>query len=132
MSRIFNGEWWSLRLPSGWRSRLEKHGASFSRAPRVGTLQVSAAVKNGGEVSDNDLLEYAAERLSAGHQLKRTRHQAFSGFKCIRTDGAVCWREWWLKHGALMIYATYVVSSDRVSEAEMAEVISILDSLAAR
>jgi hypothetical protein len=132
MSRVFNGEWWSVRLPPGWCVNTEEHGASFFRTPTAGTLQISAARKSSGEVSDNDLRESAQERLTTGYELKDIRHEAFSGFECVRSDGTLKWYEWWLKYGALMVYATYVVPTNRENEAERGEVIRILESLAVR
>lgn len=132
MSKIFNGEWWSVQLPAGWQVLPEERGASFFRTPRVGTLQVSAARKSKGDVSDDDLREFAAERLTEGHQLHEARHLALTGFQCTRSDENFCWNEWWLKHGSLMIYATYVVPREKGTEIEKQEVIGILGSLAAR
>lgn len=131
MSRIFNGEWWSVRLPNGWRGQPEEHGASFFRTPTHGTLQISAARKTGMEVSDHDLREFAKELL-AGVKLEPIRHQAFSGFQYVHSEGNLCWNEWWLKYGSLMVYATYVSPIDKTSEAEKEEVITILESLAER
>ena len=132
MSEIFNGEWWTVRLPAGWDAVPEEHGASFFRAPRIGTLQLSSARKSTGEVSEDDLKEFAAGRLTAGHELQKIRYDAFSGFHCVRFDASFCWNEWWLKHGSLMIYATYVVPTTQTSDSEMREAVTILESLAAR
>lgn len=132
MSEIFNGEWWTVLLPTGWHAAPEEHGASFWRTPRLGTLHISSAKKSAGRVSDDDLKDFAAERLTAGHQLQRTESHAFSGFQCIRSDGTFHWNEWWLKDESLMIYANYVVPMDKTSGLEKQEVAAILESLAAR
>ena len=132
MSEIFNGEWWTVQLPTGWHAAPEEHGASFWRTPRAGTLHLSSARKSAGPVSDEDLKDFAAERLTAGHQLQRAESRAFSGFQCIRSDASLSWNEWWLKHGSLMIYATYVVPADKTSDLEEQEVLAILESLAER
>lgn len=132
MSRIFNGDWWSVRLPKGWREQAEEHGASFFRTPKCGTLQISAARKDGVEVSDDDLREFAKARLAAGHKLEKIRYEAFSGFQCTHSERNLCWDEWWLRHGSMMIYATYITPIDKTTETEKAEVIAILKSLAVR
>lgn len=132
MSRIFNGGWWSVRLPNGWQGHPEEHGASFFRTPRHGRLQISAALKEGMEVSDDDLREFAKERVAEGRMLEKVCYQAFSGFQCVHSKGNLTWHEWWLRCGSMMIYATYVTPIDKTTVTEEAAVISILESLAVR
>jgi hypothetical protein len=132
MSRIFNGEWWSVRIPSGWTGNPDQHGVSFSRVPRVGTLQISAARRESGSVSDSDLIEFSEERRLAGYPFRKCQYGAFTGLASTHRAGDLAWHEWWLRHGPLLIYATYISPTGANSHNEKKEVIGILRSLARR
>jgi hypothetical protein len=131
---VFSSAWWSVRLPAGWFAKAEQHGATLSRSPGFGTLQISSARKDTA-ITVDDLTGFAVERVGSKADLEPVSFGAFSGFQYSRTGEHQYWREWWLKCGSLMIYATYVAPEDKTgkqSHEELADVGAILKSLAER
>jgi hypothetical protein len=132
MSRTFDGGWWSVVIPDTWQATPEKHGATFIAMPQVGTLQISAAKHQAGPISDEDLFEFAAERVSAGYELKKCAYESFSGLTCRHVEDDLRWNEWWLRSGRLLVYATYIRPLDVSDREESKLVAQILGSLQAR
>jgi len=64
-------------------------------------------------VSDDDLRDFAEEHIVTGKSLAPVEYNSFSGFCVDYTRGRLFWREWWLRSGNLMIYATYNVDSGK-------------------
>jgi hypothetical protein len=131
--RVFLSPWWSASLPSGWRGVEEPTCVTISRQPRLGILQVSAARKPEGVVTDQDLQDFAEEHVATGKTLVRVEYKAFSGFSIDYLKDCLFWREWWLRSGNLMIYATYNVEKDKedIEKNDLDYILSSLSPLAA-
>lgn len=127
-NRFFLSTWWSADLPSGWRGVEEAKCATISRQPRLGVLQVSAARKPKGLVTDQDLRDFAEEHVVAGKVLVGIAYKSFSGFSVDYAKDRLFWKEWWLRSGNLMIYATYNVERGK-EDIEKNDLDYILNSL---
>jgi hypothetical protein len=126
---VFRNAWWSVELPPNWRGYPDVYCATFQADPPLGALQISAADKETGIVTDQDMREFAAKRVAPGVRFADVRLGAFTGLTTRYFRDGLFWNEWWLKSGHLMVYATYNVVRER--EGEETEVIeSILTSLA--
>jgi hypothetical protein len=127
---IYKSAWWSVELPPSWRGYPDADCTSFrAHTSDGGVLQISAACKDTGIVTDQDLQEFAHDRLIADSPFDTVRFRECSGFTTRYCKNGFSWQEWWLKSEHLMIYATYnIVSESECSEQD--EVISILSSLA--
>jgi hypothetical protein len=128
---IYKSAWWSVELPPNWRGNPDADCATF-RADHPsfgGVLQISAAQKDTGIVTDQDLREFARDRLIAGAPLDSVRFGECSGFTTRYRKGGLSWQEWWLRSEHLMIYATYNIISEKEG-AEQDDIVSILSSLA--
>lgn len=130
MSHIFDGIWWLVELPQGWAGRPDEECATLSRSPQLGALQVSSARKERTPVADEDLREFAEERVPAGVQLLQVTCGPFSGFSAEYSKGESFWKEWWLKSGHLMVYVTYNVRQGK-EHLEIEDVERIVGSLRA-
>ncbi|HZI58976.1 MAG TPA: hypothetical protein VFF39_19485 [Verrucomicrobiae bacterium] len=130
-NRFFLSAWWSVDLPSGWRGVEEAKCATISRQPRLGVLQVSAALKPEGLVTDQDLKDFAEEHIVAGRSLMRVEYKSFSGLSVNYAKDRLFWREWWLRAGNLMIYATYNVERGKedIEKNDLGYIISSLNLL---
>jgi hypothetical protein len=78
MSRVFNSGWWSVELPNGRNCRHD-HFATFLDTPSVGALQISAARKERGAITDEDLIDFAKERIS-GVKIEKSNTFPCNGF----------------------------------------------------
>ncbi len=128
--KVFDGQWWTVALPEGWYAARDKHGATFCRKPRLGTLQISAARKHAGRVRDEDVRDFAADAEGKSPNLRSVRYKAFTGYHSSVLQDALVLHKWWLKEGSLLLYVTYVVPELQQEPAEFNQVQSILESLA--
>lgn len=115
--KIFDGVWWTVELPAGWSAKADGECATFWTDADVGVLQISSAKKEAGWITDEDLKEFARERV-ARSQLSNERHGLFSGFVTEYVKGHLYWKEWWLRSGKLMIYVTYNKEGSRIGAVE--------------
>jgi hypothetical protein len=120
--------WWSVQLPSGWKGVEEGNCATISKQPRLGVLQVSAARKPEGFVSDEDLQDFAEGHLAPGRSFVEVGFKSFVGFSIEYEKDCFFWKEWWLRSGNLMIYATYKVEEGKesIEKADMDYILSTL------
>ena len=127
---IYKSSWWSVELPPSWHGYPDADCTTFrADTSDGGVLQISAACKDTGIVTDQDLQEFALDRLVAGAPFDSVRFRECSGFTTRFRKGRFSWQEWWLKLENLMIYATYNIVSER-EYSEQQDVVSILSSLA--
>jgi hypothetical protein len=70
-------------LPPGWNGHSEGDCATFRADPAFGVLQISAVRKDVGIVTDDDLKEFALERVASETALEKAKFEAFSGFTTI-------------------------------------------------
>ncbi|HEY6972465.1 MAG TPA: hypothetical protein VJA94_24870 [Candidatus Angelobacter sp.] len=124
----FLSAWWSADLPNGWQGHQEPECATISREPRLGVLQVSAVKKPDGMVTDDDLRDFAEDHVVAGRALLPVEYKVFSGFALSYLKGSLFWKEWWLRSGDMIVYATYNVQKDR-EHIEADDLETILSSL---
>lgn len=122
--------WWSVDLPPDWQGYSDGPCSTFESKSNKGTLQISAARKEGESVMDEDLRSFALERIPADVPLHPTQCGSFSGLTASYQKEGRSWREWWLKSDRLMVYATYNSGLDDSSTQE--QVLRILGSLKAR
>lgn len=125
----YRGSWWSIALPDGWEGYAEESWHTFHARDRLGVLQVSAVRKDSDAVSDLDLLAFAKERLPADTPLNTFDGPGWQGLRAEYRDDGLFWQEWWLRSGHLMLYVTYGVDEERLSQ-ESETVRLMVDSLA--
>lgn len=135
MSRmvLFDTRYWSARLPDDWLGHHEGIGAGvLHRETLRGVLQITGVPKGllgeKREVTDDDLLEFARDDY---RRLRPTsvRLGVLTGFHQQRVVEGVRWSYYWLGHGALMVFATYIVALRDEDETETAKAEEILASL---
>ena len=123
----FNSSWWSVQLPSEWTITEDGQCATLSGKHFSSAFQISAARKERGLVTDEELKDFVSERLT-NNVLSQIDTGLFSGFYAERSESGVFWREWWLCAGSLMIYASYNVD-EKFKNAETSLINHIVESL---
>src|SRR5205823_3882442 len=81
--------------------------ATFLADSPIGALQISAASKGMGFVTDDDLKDFAQEHIDAGAKLGTVTYGPFSGFYLHYPEGEHYWKHWWLRSGNILVYVTY-------------------------
>jgi hypothetical protein len=122
--------WWSAHLPKDWHAEEDSECVTLSRNGFPSALQLSAARKENTLITDDELRDFAGSRLST-ESASKANTGAFSGFYAERTEDGVFWREWWLRAGHLMIFASYNIV-DELKDSEKEAVDAIIRSLIPR
>ncbi len=125
MATRFSAGWWSAELPPDWHGEIGENGVGFEHNPPLGWLQVTAAHKRTA-ITDEDLKQFMGERVSAAAPLQTV---SYDGFSAEHEDEESFWREWWLRRGTMMIYATYNVPKEQKNDSELAQAEQIVSSL---
>ena len=129
MSHTFEAVWWSVKLPKGCSGKPDAECATLQANPALGALQISSARKETGLITDEDLHDFAKERMVSGIELREVTFGLFSGLSAQHFDDKIFCQEWWLRSEQLMVYVTYTVARG-AKDMEVDQTRSILDSLA--
>lgn len=118
---LHENPWWTIMVPDHWQVEQDEDCTSFTDPDGVGALQVSAARKESGFVTADDVEEFAQGKLSGTGAVKVTARGWFSGLSASFVREEDYWRHWWLSPGNILIYATYVcAAADRGPEEDVA------------
>jgi hypothetical protein len=118
---LHTSTWWAITVPDHWIVEKDEDCTTFTAPAGVGALQVSAAKKDGGLVTPEDLEEFAEDVLAASSAERELFHGWFSGFTVQFIRDGDFWRHWWLAAGDTLIYATYIcAATDRGPEEDVA------------
>jgi len=128
MNERFVSNWWSVRVPVGWRSEENEDCVTFFSDDGCGALQISAYRNRSGVVTDDDLSEFALGEVSDVRNLINVSYGSFVGLEgsCIESESFR--RVFWLRNENLLVYVTYSCSAADAFE-ERAMVDEVLESL---
>ena len=127
MSERFETANFTVDLRAGWRSRQNTPTAVFHTPHGHGALHLSVHHME-GEVSDAELQAFAACRINASAGPKQIQSGAFRGQTLRYATHGAYWREWYLRSGTVIVYATYNCDPENEGK-EDAAVDRILESL---
>jgi hypothetical protein len=102
----FGDHLWQVTLPDDWVAEQETESALLYHPDGPGTLQISALAQS-DTVTAADLRAIAAEHLDAGAQTDAVELGSFSGFSLSYAVADEFWREWYLRGGSTLLFATY-------------------------
>ncbi len=128
MRQKYKSAWWSVELPDNWEAEQDEDCATFTSERGVGALQISAYRRDDEIVTDEDLLDFAEDKLVEGANLNSVSFGEFVGLKTSYFAGESYWRKLWLRSGSLLLFVTYTCAAEeRTVETE--DVNIILNSL---
>jgi len=105
----FNSTWWTLEAPPTWDVSEDDSCVTLA-CNKESALQISAARKNSGNVTDADIKEFVGDHPE-GRRLARFATPYFEGYRADYTKRGRHWKEWWLRSQDLLVYVTYNVKS---------------------
>lgn len=111
--RVVETEWWILALPEEWRAERDEETVIISDEDGVGEIAITTLCKQDGEsVTREELLDYSADVAGQhGHGQEATIGEVSGFYYCYR-DGDEAVREWYLRHGSLLLLVTYSCAVD--------------------
>ncbi|MFT6753694.1 MAG: hypothetical protein ACJA2O_003890 [Candidatus Azotimanducaceae bacterium] len=117
---------WSIDLPNDWQMEETDDVVSIFHAGGVGTFDVSCFFTEEGDVTIEDIIEFAEVAV-----YERTNLSYLNGIQAKDIEAHESVFQWWLAAANQLIYATYVCdTADEPSEQlERDQLISSLRSL---
>ena len=106
MRREIRTAWWSLAIPDTWIDTHHAECVTLEAQRPLGALQISSHAKD-SDVSDDDLRDFADEHLKAGARPVPANFGDYSGFSIAYSKDGCYWRDWYLRRGRHMVFATY-------------------------
>lgn len=117
-----------MHLPVSWQATEDNECVTLLRKHSPSAVQISAARKETGFITDEELKEFAAERLGDQISLCKVNTPEFTGFCAEYIKNSTFWREWWLRSNDLIVYVTYNIDV-KYREAELGLVDEIIRDL---
>lgn len=107
-------QWWLVELPDEWQAEQEEDAVVISDEDGVGELVITTLQKSAGEVSAEELQEYAAESAQAGGGAVDVTVSDAVGLFCSYNDAEAGEhvREWYLRFEELFLFITYCCDSE--------------------
>lgn len=120
---LYTHDTWSLDLPEGWQVEDEEECTLIYHPEGVGAFQVSAFHKEGGDISDEDLVDFAE-----GADILPVEFEHLEGYENIEVEDDAYISNWWLRKGPDFIFVTYACDKDD-QEVEAKNVEQMMQSL---
>lgn len=97
---------WELSLEPSWETQSDEECETLFCPDGVGALQISSARKE-GDVTDDDLNNFAADHLNTDTKTKPVILGDFSGIAIQHKADGSLWRRWFLRYGPVALFVTY-------------------------
>ncbi|MEB8433371.1 DUF3805 domain-containing protein [Cocleimonas sp. KMM 6892] len=116
---------WSVDLPNHWQVEETDECLAIYDPDGVGAFQVSSFFKEGGDITFEDLLEFAEVESP-----EKTDLPFLNGIFKKTVSGGDTFFSWWLSGKNHLVYATYICSTEgeNIEKREREEIIHSLRS----
>lgn len=105
---------WSLELPDNWVSEAADEGMVFYNPDGVGVVQIISYLKEEGDISQQDLIEFSESDTTTEITLPYVK-----GITNTIVEGDDFFINWWLQSETELFYVSYVCEKGNESiEAE--------------
>ena len=128
LEKEFASHWWAIKLPADWQASESDECVTLSGRRFSSAVQITAARKEAELITDEDLKEFADERLNEKTSRSKINITMFTGLYAEHVTNGIFWREWWLRSGHLMVYVTYNIEEE-FREAESFLIDEVVGSL---
>jgi hypothetical protein len=102
---------WSVDS-AGWSVDITPECVALSPADIDAALQISCHIKRAGNVTEDEIREFAARDAElCGYEPRPVTAGKFSGLTAEFVEGDIFWRRWWLRCDQVHLYITYNVGA---------------------
>ena len=125
---VLETEWWTMVVPPEWWAEAEEDSILVGDQDDVGCIEISTLHKESGEFDSATILDIAEAESEEPVDWVSVQLGEFSGVRAqfVVEDSAI--REWYVAHGALMLFITYSCDEDNAGMDDSA-VDELLDTL---
>ena len=99
--------WWSIEFPEEWSAEDEDGIVTLADPDDIGALDITAVIKEQGELSEEDVASLAQENFPSDDEISEVMIGEAVGRYVDYVDDEGAWREWVLAERNVMLYVTY-------------------------
>ncbi len=125
---VLETEWWTMALPPEWWAESEEDSILVGDRDDVGCIEISTLHKEQGEFDMAELRDMARAESEQVLDWRRATLGDFEGVVSQFVEEGTAIREWYVRHGALMLYITYSCEEENAGMDDAA-VDELLDTL---
>ncbi len=126
---VLETEWWTMALPPEWWAESEEESILVGDRDNVGCIEISTLHKEQGEFDLAEVRNIARAESEQALEWRRVTLGDFEGVQSRFVEEASAIREWYLLHGATLLYITYSCDEENAGMDDAA-VDELLDTLA--
>ena len=103
----YSSQNWQIDLPESWIGEFDDDIHLIYDPDGVGAIQISAYIKPGGKITEDELLERTGLDEKSYRHLSKNDWGHFHGYQLVYREDEIFWRKWWLMKDNLFIFITY-------------------------
>jgi hypothetical protein len=126
---VLETEWWTMALPPEWWADSEEDSILVGDRDDVGCIEISTLHKEQGSFSLDEVRSIAQGEADQDLTWAKVTLGEFAGVASQFVDEGAAIREWYVMHGALLLFITYSCEEENRGMDDAA-VDELLDTLA--
>jgi hypothetical protein len=125
---VLETEWWTMALPPEWWADAEEESILVGDRDGVGCIEISTLHKERGEFDLPEIREIARAESDQVQEWSRVTLGDFEGVVSRFVEEGSAIREWYVMHGAMLLFITYSCEEENAGMDDAA-VDELLDTL---
>lgn len=109
---VLETEWWTLALPPEWWADSEDDSILVGDRDDVGCIEITTLHKEKGEFDLQEAREIAVAESDSVQDWRKISLGDFQGVSSSFVEESAAIREWYVMHGALLLFITYSCDED--------------------
>ena len=125
---VLETEWWTMALPPEWWAESEEDSILVGDRDDVGCIEISTLHKEQGEFDMAELRDMARAESEQVLDWRKVTLGDFEGVVSRFAEEGTAIRDWYVMHGAMLLYITYSCEEENAGMDDAA-VDELLDTL---
>lgn len=125
---VLETEWWTMAIPPEWWADAEEDSILVGDRDEVGCIEISTLRKEEGDFESRAAKDIAQAESAAPIEWQAVTLGEFQGYSSRYAEEGTAMREWYVTHGALLLFITYSCDEENRGMDDAA-VDEILDTL---
>lgn len=109
---VLETEWWTLALPPEWWADSEDDSILVGDRDDVGCIEITTLHKDKGEFDLQEVRDIAVAESDSPQDWRKVNLGDFQGVSSSFVEESTAIREWYVMHGALLLFITYSCDED--------------------
>ena len=125
---VLETEWWTMAIPPEWWADAEEDSILVGDRDEVGCIEISTMRKEEGDFEPGAAKDIAQTESAGPMEWQAVTLGEFQGYRSNYVEEDTAVREWYVTHGALLLFITYSCDGENRGMDDAA-VDEILDTL---